>query len=220
LFDDGLTMPWGKEHALLARSYARCLALSLLIAMGVGVAPSSFAQALLDIGGVSNIRPEATQKPPSAAIQTLTAKNRIYRNAELETKADGRLEVTFADNSKLSMNGGSIAVLDEFAYTGPQSTQAQIIKYGKGFFRFISGEIPKEKVNIKTPTVLIGIRGTEVRTVVTDDGTTTVGVDHGQVLVTSIQTGQMRTLEVGEKVTIKPTGEFGSVILGKVEGCN
>ena len=66
----------------------------------------------------------------------------------------------------------------------------------------------------------IGIRGTTLRTLVTDDGTTTVGLDSGDAFVTSKQTGQTVHLTPGEKVTIKPSGEVGNVELGKVEGCD
>jgi hypothetical protein len=45
-------------------------------------------------------------------------------------------------------------------------------------------------------------------------------VDDGIAVVTSKQTGQSVTLNPGEKVTIKPAGEFGQIQLGKVEGCN
>ena len=48
---------------------------------------------------------------------------------------------------------------------------------------------------------------------------TTVGLDSGQAIVISRQTGQSVLLNVGEKVTIKSGGEMGSITLGKVEGC-
>jgi len=144
----------------------------------------------------------------------------IFRGALLSTSPRGALEVTFADGSRMSMGGASNVIVDEYVYSGPGGAGRQTVRYTKGFFRFVSGNIPKDRVQIQTPTVNIGIRGTVVRTVVEEDGTTTVGVDDGTITVTSTQTGQSITLNAGEKVTIKPGGEFGQVQLGKVEGCN
>ena len=129
------------------------------------------------------------------------------------------MNVTFLDSSTLAMGANSTAIVDEFVYSGPGGSGAQTLKYVKGAFRFISGNVPKDKVKIETPTVTIGIRGTTLRTMVEPDGTTTVGLDSGQAVVTSRQTGQAITLNLGEKVTIKPGGEIGGVTLGKVEGC-
>lgn len=188
------------------------------VAMSV-VASVGSAAPVEKVGTTSSLRPNANQAPPNAPAAKLSLNSEIYRNASLMTEPKGALEVTFTDSSKLSMGGGSNIVVDQYVYAGPGGVGSQVIKYGKGAFRFISGTIPKDKVKIETPTVVIGIRGTTIRTLVTDDGTTTVGLDHGEAYVTSKQTGQSVTLQPGEKVTIKPNGEMGAVTLGKVEGC-
>lgn len=172
------------------------------------------------VGKATNLRVAAQQTPPNARPSNLVRLAPIFRNAQLTTSPTGALEVTFADGSKLSMGANSTVVVDAYVYSTPGGPGEQSVRYTKGAFRFISGTIPKDKVSIETPTVSVGIRGTVVRTFVEDDGTTTVGVDDGVITVTSKQTGQVLTLGAGEKVTIKPGGEFGQVQLGKVEGCN
>jgi hypothetical protein len=172
------------------------------------------------VGIASNLRVVAMQTPPGARAFELMRLAPIFRGALLATSPRGALEVTFADGSKLAMGGASTVVVDVYVYSGPGGANQQAIRYTKGIFRFVSGTIPKDKVQLQTPTVTIGIRGTVVRTLVEEDGTTTVSVDDGTVTVTSTQTGQSVTLNGGEKVTIKPAGDFGQVQLGRVEGCN
>jgi len=171
------------------------------------------------VGFTSAIRPMADQTLPQSPTVPLNFNAPIFRFARLRTAPQGALEVTFLDHSKLAMGPGSQLVIEQYVYAGPGGTGQQVVRYTQGAFRFISGNIPKDKVHIETPTVTIGIRGTTIRTLVTDDGTTTVGLDHGDAFVTSKQSGQTVFLTPGEKVTIKPSGEMGPVTLGKVEGC-
>lgn len=171
------------------------------------------------VGAATSLRASAQQTPPQQAATELALNASIVRNAQLTTGASGLLHVTFLDDSKLAMGSNASIVVDQFTYGGQGSTGEQALRLGKGAFRFISGAIPKDKVRIETPSVTIGIRGTTLRTLVADDGTTTVGVDDGQAVVVSRQTGQIITLNPGEKVTIKPGGEVGTIMLGKVEGC-
>lgn len=197
------------RNAVLAPLCATLLAVCL---------PQAFAQET--VGLATSLRPHATQTPPQETTKEVTLNAPIYRNAVLKTEPNGALEVTFSDKSKLSVGPNSTIVVDEYVYGGPAGTSKQVLKYTQGAFRFISGTIPKDQVHIETPTITIGIRGTIVRTLVTEDGTTTVGLDEGMAFVTSKLSGQNLTLTPGEKVTIKPSGDFGTITLGKVEGCD
>ncbi len=192
----------------------------VLIFAALSLALPGAAHAAEAVGAASSLRPQASQTPQNAARADISLNAQIFRNAVLTTAAKGALEVTFLDKSKLSMGGGSSLVVDEYVYAGPGSPGRQALRYTKGAFRFISGGIPKESVRVETPTVTIGIRGTTLRTLVTEDGTTTVGLDSGDAFVTSKQTGQTLSLGPGEKVTIKPNGVIGEITLGKVEGCD
>ncbi len=191
-----------------------------VISASLSLAVSPVVRAAEEVGAASSLRPRASQTQQHATAVELSLNAAIYRNAVLTTAPQGALEVTFLDTSKLSMGGGSSLVIDAFVYAGQANSGQQVVKYTRGAFRFISGSIAKDRVRIETPTVTIGIRGTTIRTLVTDDGTTTVGLDHGDAFVTSKQTGQTVFLTPGEKITIKPSGEVGSVELGKVEGCD
>lgn len=181
---------------------------------------SNFGAEAQQVGRATNLRTVAMQTPPNNRSVEVLRFAPIFRGALLATSPRGALEVTFSDGSRVSMGGGSAVVVDTYVFAGRGSGGQQVVRYTKGLFRFVSGQIPKDRVRLETPTSSIGIRGTVVRTIVDEDGTTTVGVDDGIAVVTSKQTGQSVTLNPGEKVTIKPAGEFGQIQLGKVEGCN
>jgi hypothetical protein len=199
-----------------ARLHAPAFAAVLTLALSMSALDAHAQQ----VGQATNLRVVAMQTPPRNRPVEIIRFAPIFRGALLSTSPRGALEVTFSDGSRMSMGGASNVIVDEYVYAGPGGAARQTVRYTKGFFRFVSGTIPKDRVQIQTPTVNIGIRGTVVRTVVDEDGTTTVGVDDGTITVTSTQTGQSITLNAGEKVTIKPGGEFGQIQLGKVEGCN
>ena len=194
-----------------------CAAIAVALAVGLKLAAASASE---PIGYASSLRPSASQVPPGESSREIAWKDRIFRNAELTTSEKGALEVTFDDQSKLSMGPNSEMKVDQFVYSGSQGSGEQVLKYTKGAFRFISGSVAKDKVKLETPTATIGIRGTIVRTLVTNDGSTTVGVDHGTIFITSFLTGQTIQLNAGQKLTIQPTGSFGTITLGKVEGCD
>lgn len=172
------------------------------------------------VGEASSLRPTATQAEAGGNARPISWKDQIFRNAQLVTSDKGALEVTFLDRSKLSIGPNSSMTVDAFVYSGSGATGQQVLKYAKGAFRFISGTIPEKNVSLQTPTATIGVRGTIVRTLILPDGTTTVGLDEGTAVITSIQTGQSIQLSAGQKITIMPNGSFGVITLGKVEGCD
>lgn len=195
----------------------KTIAAALISVFSVSFAAPADAQ---QVGQATNVRIVAMQTPPGNRAVEVMRYAPIFRGALLSTSPRGALEVTFSDGSRLALGGGSTVVVDTYVYAGPGGAGQQAVRYTKGLFRFVSGSIPKDRVRLETPTTTIGIRGTTIRTNVEEDGTTTVGVDDGMAIVTSKQNGQSVTLGPGEKVTIKPSGAFGQVQLGKVEGCN
>lgn len=171
------------------------------------------------VGQATNLRVVATEAPPGGRPFEIVRFAPIYRGAVLSTSPRGALEVTFRDGSRMGMGGASSVVVDEYVYAGPGGGGQQAIRYTKGFFRFVSGQIPRDRIQQQTPTVTIGVRGTVVRVAVKDDGTTTVGVDDGSVVVRSKLTGREVTIAGGERITVGAAGDFGGIEQGKVEGC-
>jgi hypothetical protein len=194
------------------QNYARAALAALSIVTGVSVAIAE------EVGKTSAIIPAAAQQAQGTRSD-LNLHDPIIRNAELVTAERGALEVTFVDGSKLTMGQNSRLTVDEYVYAGPGGAGKQSIRYTKGLFRFVSGSIPKENVKIETPTVTIGIRGTDFKSAQNEDGSGATSVGHGQVVIIKKKDGEKIVLEAGQMVTYDADGTFGAIGKGQLQGC-
>ena len=113
----------------------------------------------------------------SENLRQLALKDDIYHNEVIETGADSASEITFLDETKLSLGPDSRVTLDRFVFDPDPSRSAFVMSAAKGVIRFISGNLPKENYVIHTPVSTIGIRGTEIVIVVLPDGSTNITVE-------------------------------------------
>lgn len=167
---------------------------ALVLAAGAMAVPA--ARATADEGGVGNVGDIvnygwATIAPgPRDEIEFEDA---VYMNEVIETDDESAVIVAFADGSKLTIGENAKVVIDSYVYD-PTGGGSQVVTMAKGAFRFVSGSIAKEKVELKTPTVTIGIRGTELIFDVADDGETEMSTVAGEADCTD---GSGETLTVG-----------------------
>ena len=81
----------------------------------------------------------------------------------LVTGRDGRVAITFADNSRFSAGPNSRIVLSEFQFDETTRKGAFVTKVDRGSLAIISGQIAhenKDAMKVRTPTSLLGVRGT------------------------------------------------------------
>jgi hypothetical protein len=82
--------------------------------------------------------------------------------------------ITFDDGTKVKVNENSKLFIDEFVYDPKQSDAGKLaIKVGMGTVRYASGQIAKnnpQKVDIKTPTAAVAVRGTDFTMTVDEIG--------------------------------------------------
>lgn len=86
---------------------------------------------------------------------------------------NGRVEITFIDNSIVKVTEHSKLVIDDFVYSGRPSTSRMALKFASGTARFVtgqSGRISKSNISLRTPTATIAVRGTDFATTVDDFG--------------------------------------------------
>ena len=184
---------------------SRKMALGAACILGALSAAPVFAE---KVGEATRVRLVAYQTPPNAGRETVYRLAPILRNAKLETVPDAAMEVTFADNSTLTLGPASEAVVDEFAYAGPGDGSSQTLKYAKGVFRFVSGSVPKDKIKLQTPAVTIGVRGTVVRTKVSPGGATVVYFEQGSGNVCGTG-GTCVDMKPGDMVKADASGNLG-----------
>lgn len=123
----------------------------------------------------------------------------VFMNETIETDDESAVVVRFSDGSKLTLGENAKVVVDAYVFDPAGSGGAQTITLAKGAFRFLSGTMAKESVKLKTPTVTIGIRGTELIFDVADDGETEMSTIAGEADCTD---GAGETLTVGAEQSV------------------
>lgn len=87
----------------------------------------------------------------------------LYLGSVLRTGEGGTLGVTFKDNTVVSLGPNSEVTVDEYLYAPAKGDLKLVASIVKGTLHYISGVIAKlkpEAVAVKTPTGIIGVRGT------------------------------------------------------------
>ena len=123
-----------------------------------------------DIGGISELNGSAQivrDKPYDANLEFA-----IQSNDEAIT-TNGRMAITFLDDSKVSLTEHSQLLIDEYIYDPDPSKAKMALTFGLGTARFITGNlnrIDKQNISLKTPTANIAIRGTDFTATVDELG--------------------------------------------------
>ena len=126
-----------------------------------------------NIGGVS----EQSGKPGSITRTTgeeLTAQVdtgiQSFDNVETE---NGRLKIKFIDDTQISLTEHTFVEITEYVFDPDPSKSKMAMNFVAGTARFATGGlglVPKENIQIETPTATIGIRGTDFTTTVDELG--------------------------------------------------
>ena len=114
------------------------------------------------IGTVSRIQGEASGTR-GGATRALDLNASVILNETVSTGAAARLEVTFKDDTRLTLGENAKLTLDRYVFN-PDARRGAIRFRVVGAFRFLSGQISKlarSDVSVTTPVATIGIRGTE-----------------------------------------------------------
>lgn len=91
--------------------------------------------------------------------------------------AQGKVGITFADDTKVQVNENSRLVIDDFVYDPKAKTGKLALNMASGTVRYASGAIAHNnpnKVAINTPTATIAVRGTDFTATVDELGASTV----------------------------------------------
>ena len=124
----------------------------------------------------------------------------------VRTKA-GRTAIQFIDETRVDVTEHSKLVIDSFVYDPNTKTGSLSLKASFGTIRYASGQIAKnsrQNVAIKTPTAVVGVRGTDFSMTIDELGSSTI------VLLPSCNTNF--DCVVGE---ISVSSDVGTVILSQ-----
>ena len=149
----------------------------------------------------------AYRTPPGRGRGDLFVRDDVYSQEVLETyPKEGALHVDLLDGGKLRLGSNSAVRLDEFVFdpsTGAGKVTASI---GRGVARFITGKVKGNNFQVRSPTALIGARGTDFVVGVAASGATVVHVIEGSVEVTPLGGAPPQLLNAGQTLGVNPGG--------------
>ncbi len=161
------------------------------------------------IGKLETLENEVWGTPVGATRTAMAEAAAVFRNQLLETGDHSAAGVRFIDASQLTLGANANAVIDEYVFAGAASRSVMTLT--KGAFRFISGQMPEKNMKLKTPTVSIGIRGTELKIDVYEDGSTELSTISGAANIISNITNEALDILAGHSVSCDANGVMGVI---------
>ena len=131
----------------------RFLAVGLLVALPV------CAVAAETVGTVTNVQNQAQIGGSAATVGTP-----VHMNDQLRTGPKSRLQITFRDQTLLTLGENASVAVDRYAYNPDQSTGEMAVKATRGAMRFVTGKIGQmqdHNVTVITPQAALAVRGTD-----------------------------------------------------------
>lgn len=120
------------------------------------------AQAV-DIGQVKVAKGQVTIERSGQALPA-TVGTRLQVSDVVRTGADGSVGITMDDDTLLSAGPNSVLALDRYAFDPTTRAGRFDASLNRGTLAVISGRIAKQApdaMTVRTPSVILGVRGTE-----------------------------------------------------------
>ena len=111
------------------------------------------------VGTVSRVQNQAQVGSLAAAVGTP-----VHMGDALQTGNNARLEVTFRDETRLTLGENARVIIDRYVYDPDRSIGAMALKSTRGALRFATGKInqmDQKNVTVSTPAAALAVRGTE-----------------------------------------------------------
>lgn len=111
-------------------------------------------------GKALGVNPDASATTEQVT-RTLTVGSDLAIGDLVVTGDKGLVQILFDDRTKLVVGPGSRLVLEDYLLRADGSAGRFTVNALAGTFRFATGNAPKDRYLIKTPTGTIGVRGTK-----------------------------------------------------------
>ena len=135
----------------------------------------------VDVGAMAQVQRTVYGVPPQGNQSVKREGDTVVFQEELETVDGSAALIRFIDDSTLALGAKSKVLIDAFVFDPEKAEGNALIRISVGTLRFVTGEMPKGKTVIKTPTATLVLRGTKVLVRVHPDGTTDTTVEEGSV---------------------------------------
>lgn len=176
----------GQAPAVRVLAACLCVAAALAILIAFRLSWAAEADSADHVGRINKVQNEAEVISASGTEAALIG-TQVRMKDELRTGADARLQVTFRDNTVLTLGEQARVMIDRYVYDPERAIGETVLKAAAGAFRFAAGRMDSLKdknILVSTPVAQIGVRGTEFWGGPID-GTYGVFLIEGEVTVTS-----------------------------------
>ena len=132
------------------------LAVGLMAMLATTPALAEIARIKQSSGAASVVR--GGQPLKAAAGLPLLAGDRLV------TGKDGRMSLTFIDNTRFAVGPNSSVAVSQFQYDRTRQSGAFLTQVDRGSLAVVSGKIAKsgkDAMKVRTPNTLLGVRGTK-----------------------------------------------------------
>jgi len=88
----------------------------------------------------------------------------LFAGDRLVTGKDGRISLSFIDNTRFAIGPNSSVSVSEFQYDRTRQRGSFLTKVDRGSLAVVSGKIAKsgpDAMKVRTPNTLLGVRGTK-----------------------------------------------------------
>ena len=128
------------------------------------------------------------------SVRNLVNADPVYQDELVATAERSASEIRFLDETRLTVGPNSSVVLDSFLYDPAAPSGTLVVGAAEGVFRFVSGNMPSDSYEIRTPEVTVGVRGTVIDFVARGGATAVVLQSQGSQAVVTSKTGNRVTL--------------------------
>jgi hypothetical protein len=151
-------MRWTSEAATVAARLAKpVLTTAALLILSWGALAAESA------GVVKTLAGSATITRDSSVLMAVPGQ-KVFTGDRISAQAGSYVGITLHDDTRLAIGPGSELLIREFEFNSSSYEGGLIIAFLRGTARVITGILAKqapERVNFSTPTMTIGIRGTD-----------------------------------------------------------
>ena len=140
--------------------------------VGLGAAVFAAACWANDVGEIKNVRGSVHVERDGKRVAAAPGMG-VRQSDVVVTGADGSAGITFQDNSLLSVGPGSELAIDHYSFDSTTHAGRFDTSLKKGTLGVVSGRIVKqspEAMRVRTPTSIMGVRGTEFFVKVAEPG--------------------------------------------------
>jgi hypothetical protein len=180
----------------LTRREALLATATVLASPAIARADTAEADGVGSVNDIVNVGWATIAPEPREEIEF---EDSVHMSEVIETDDESAVVVHFVDGSKLTVGENAKVVIDKYVFDAAAADGEQVVTLAKGAFRFVSGALPNAKIKLQTPTVTIGIRGTELMLDVAEDGETEMSTVAGEADCTD---GSGETLTVGAEQSV------------------